>query len=109
SNRAWSVSYMRSRYRPPLCVARSRLTLAVKIPPMCSHLVGDGANLVTSAPAGSARSGYRCAQCTGDGRSTGNSESIRSALSMQTAYLYLRAVLGEPGGDRSGQPQLRPI
>jgi hypothetical protein len=62
------------------------LTLAVKIPPMCSQPVGDGANLVTSAPAGSVRGGYLDSQWAGDGRSAGKSESISSTLSMGQAY-----------------------
>ena len=57
-------------------------TLAVNTPPMCSQPVGLGANLVTSAPAGSSRGGYRRAQCPGAGSSDGNSESTSSWLSI---------------------------
>src|ERR1700722_8351746 len=116
-NRAWSVSSIRSRYTPPLCLARSRLTLAVKIPPMCSQPVGDGANLVTKAPAGSERAGYRDSQWCGDGRSAGKSESVSSTLSMGLSLLVTpawpakpaagrpeRLVLADDGGDRGRQP-----
>src|SRR5689334_14305641 len=111
----------------------SALTPAVKIPPMCSQPVGDGANLVTSAPAGSERAGYLDAHSDGDGRSAGKRDSVRAALSMAQAYRPAtgagsvsgtavrrlvadprpaepaagpgqRLVLGDPGGDRVGQP-----
>src|SRR5580658_10194997 len=115
---------MRSRYTPPLCLARSRLTLAVEIPPMCSQPVGDGANLVTFAPAGSIRAGYLDSQCAGDGRSAGKRESISSTLSMAQAYRpggslpaarpaepaagrRDRLVLGGARGHRVGQPGAR--
>src|SRR3984957_21044999 len=85
----------------------SRLTLAVKIPPMCSQPVGDGANRVTSAPAGSVRAGYLDSQCAGDGRSAGKRESISSTLSMAQAYrpdLSLPATRpAEPAAGRRGR------